>query len=815
MEISNGRSTTMVAAMMVFAATTAVAADEVQPAVSASENKSSALEEIMVTARRVEESAQRVPIAITAFTAEALDAVNINEITQVQKLVPGVNICCKTFNNSSLTFVRGVQNGAPTYFADVPVSAEGFSNFFDISGFEVLKGPQGTLFGQASNGGAFLYRPTKPGEEFGGQVAITVGDYGRRRVEGAVDFPLSSDRVLLRVAGITSERRGYVRDMKSGKFYGDEDYWIVRPSLIVKLTDDLENYTLYEHSRAETLGFSRGLWVLDDFNFTPGVTPDPLRVEALRRQQLLGPYTMQGTSTGCASPAGPIAGPSVLLPQTLDGGQVACPRDVYIQDRLINTTTFNINEDWSVKNIFGRVWNKELRGPLDVAGSPLVILNIYSPRNAKPSDQIPSSGADPVGGWSNEFQVHGKAGIFDLTTGVFIFRHKYDTDILYTSFNNTFESASSEKGFKNSEGYYFQGNADLAGVLSGLSATAGIRYTKDRIGRTTTAYNVNTLAITGTTGGPNSPSGHADFNNTSYTLGLQYQVTPTTMLYLTNSKGYSSGGLQNVSGNETFAPSSLTNYELGVKSTFDMGSMQARFNASAFYGLFDDVQVFVFTTIVDTNGNSSITGVTKNAAKAKVRGFEAEATLIPVRGLELGGWVAHLDNVFTSFASINPITRQPQDLSNTSFLYEPSWKYGLRASYALPLPGSVGEITFNANLSARTKIVNRTAPMVATSANPYSGHVCDVARTTANGYPASVADGKVIDRDCRRGYTTVDLGVSWQGVMGNENLGLDFLVTNVTENVTSDSQANVPDYGYISHEPAVPRMWTLRTTYKF
>jgi iron complex outermembrane receptor protein len=113
------------------------------------------LEEIIVNARRVDENVQRVPIAVAAFSPEKLQQQDVKDIFTLTKNIGGLNICCSP-GNTSYIFLRGIGNGTPAYFADVPVPTGGYANFFDISSAQVLKGPQGTLFGQASNAGALV-----------------------------------------------------------------------------------------------------------------------------------------------------------------------------------------------------------------------------------------------------------------------------------------------------------------------------------------------------------------------------------------------------------------------------------------------------------------------------------------------------------------------------------------------------------------------------------------------------------------------------------------------------------------------------------
>jgi len=206
-------------------------------------------EDVVVTARRVEEDVQRVPISVTVLTAKKTRTDGHQGPLQRDEGHPGLTMFGSPGSAGNLT-IRGL-NGTVSYFADVPHSLSGFSSLFDIQNFETLKGPQGTLFGLASNAGALVVVPQKPGKEFGGFVRGAVGDFSRRSLEGALDIPVVEDRVLLRLAAQSYFRKGWITDITNGSdIRGRRDYYILRPSLIVKPTDKIENYTIFEYFKS-------------------------------------------------------------------------------------------------------------------------------------------------------------------------------------------------------------------------------------------------------------------------------------------------------------------------------------------------------------------------------------------------------------------------------------------------------------------------------------------------------------------------------------------------------------------------------------
>jgi len=280
-----------------------------------------------------------------------------------------LNICCAP-GQTSFIFMRGIGNGTPTYFADVPSAAGGFSNFFDISNVQVLKGPQGTLFGQASNGGAIVYEPRKPGEVFGGYVSVGAGNYGRRTVEGGLDVPIIEDKVLFRMSAISDAREGYLLDITTNKDHADNNYYIFRPSLTIRPTEDIEIYTMYQLGKRWGNQLTNP-YIVSDFNFMwtfgenndeplsivgtqatlHGIRDrgipysidewDQIRGEVLKEQIDLGRYKFNGYSTACANELGGA------------GSGNPCSFTWSRAHFLTNHISWNVTDDITIRNIFG------------------------------------------------------------------------------------------------------------------------------------------------------------------------------------------------------------------------------------------------------------------------------------------------------------------------------------------------------------------------------------------------------------------------------------------------------------------------------
>ena len=186
---------------------------------SAETTASSGLGDIVVTARRKEEALQSVPIAIQAFSGEALSKQNVQDANDLQKLVPALTTYQQARDEVTMSIRGQSSSGASAqgqnprvtaYFSQVPMQTgdNGPGKFFDLQNVQILKGPQGTLFGRNSTGGAVLYEPTRPTENFGGYVNLQYGRFNDRQIEGAINLP-ASDTLSFRFAGKAAKRDGF------------------------------------------------------------------------------------------------------------------------------------------------------------------------------------------------------------------------------------------------------------------------------------------------------------------------------------------------------------------------------------------------------------------------------------------------------------------------------------------------------------------------------------------------------------------------------------------------------------------------------
>jgi iron complex outermembrane recepter protein len=228
--------------------------------------------EVVVTARRRAESQQSVPIAVTAITTQTLREKAISTPYDLTASTPGIAAASGSAQRNDVWyFIRGQGStfgsspSVVTYLADVPQQANGASGgsnitFYDLESVQVLKGPQGTLFGRSTTAGAVLLTPKAPGEQFDGFIEGALGNYSAREFTGAVNVPIIGDRLAVRIAGNYSYHNGFAHSVTTGQDLDDRDRSSYRISLLARPTDWLTNTTIFsdvdihENGTANVLG---------------------------------------------------------------------------------------------------------------------------------------------------------------------------------------------------------------------------------------------------------------------------------------------------------------------------------------------------------------------------------------------------------------------------------------------------------------------------------------------------------------------------------------------------------------------------------
>lgn len=702
-----------------------------------------ALEEIVVTARRREEKAQDVPASIAAFSVDDLEQQDIRTVTDLERAVTGLNVCCSR-GMANFMWLRGIP-GVVGYFSEVPVMLNGSALFFDIEGASVLKGPQGTLFGLSTNGGAILYAPTRPTETAGGYVQSTLGNYGRQTTEGVFNTPMLDGKLLLRGGVQVSRAEGYVRDLTQNEDLGDENYWVGRISAVMRPSERLENHLVFNYYTSHNNGTAS---VVTDVNPNGSINAiyGPGTVEAiLERQRELGLFRVETTD--------------------IEGGS----RTESEQINVVDTLTWDLTDRLTLKNIYGYQRVEEF-SHVDADGTPLMIEEFGAP---------PGAPNGPTQQHTEELQLQGRAAgdALQYTLGAFMSWSDQDPQTIYYSIFGSLYGSRSQLN-ADTRAVFAHAIYDASSIVDGLSLTGGVRYSWDeRRLRSATLDGAGTVL--------SEFEGREEWKAPSYTLSLQYRAVPGTMLYLSNSKGYSSGGFNTGAyvpeSFKTFEPESLNNFELGVKSDWMLGTVQGRTNVAAFYGIYEDIQTYLIVPPSDDAPPGTVALAQLNAAKGHIHGFDLEQAFVLFEDLQITATATLLRAGYDDYVSPDGT-----DFSRREFVFLPDWKYGLGATYRVPWDAGYGRFSVSADYTRTDKVngnANKDVP---------------------------------IPQDYQLGFDNLNVSLTWNDVGGNPDLNGTLFVTNVTENrYTAGGGVGYDTIGLKRLQVAAPRMWGVRLRYAF
>ena len=667
----------------------------------------SGLEEIVVTARRREEKLQSVPIAITAFSQEAIQEKSITAVQNLQNDTPSLLIGGQSRDDAQFTLrglgagpistgVRTIQSVA-TYFDQVPSDIAGPGIFYDLENVQILKGPQGTLFGRNTVGGAILFEPKKPTNDFEGYIQAQLGNYNDKEFEGAINVPID-DKLLVRVAGSLARRDGYTVNLYNGQDLDDRNYESWRVSITWRPTDDFQNELVYNGLYKDENGTSNVLYALNTGVVFSTLTIPGFKPFSITLGQGPGVAGLSGPNAASVFFAGiaagykfslfPNAAAAAALQNSIGNRQVYSTQrmeDLEYHWGLTDIATYDVSDDITLKNIFGFRSDKILQSQ-DFADSSLNLLRIT---NSDADGWTQNSET-----WSNESQIQGKSFGGKLSWIVGAYYEYYHPGGFSQVLSNEFDTLGNRLTYEqdSSRAVFGQATYDFGGLvdaLDGLKLTGGYRYTWDHRSVASSTFNLPHTC----TQGDNSSctvAASADFHAPSWTLGLDYQVTPDTLLYVTSRRGYESGGFNLPSptpATQEYQPEYVTDVEVGIKSDWNVAGIKVRTNADYFHDWFTNIQISA--PAVTPSGN--IVTAVQNAATASIDGFEFEGTVLPVTGLELSPFYSFTQAIYDNFAN-----NLSGNLTGRQFNQVPKNKWGITARYLLPLDEALGKISVTA-----------------------------------------------------------------------------------------------------------------------
>lgn len=695
--------------------------------------------EIVVTAQFREQRLQDTPLAITAMNGAALEARSQTSIVDVAQFAPNVNLSnAASFNGNALSaFIRGIgqeqssfafEPGVGIYIDDVYFGTT-FGAVFDLGDLdrvEVLRGPQGTLAGKNSLGGAIKLFTRKPDGTSGGSIEATYGSYDRMEVRGSAGFTLADD-LFARVSGVARHRRGFFKELDFGCVFpaggsavfvdadgvtrvrnpavasggipasrasdncvsgreGGGDLYALRASLRYAPTgsplelniaadvsrDDSEQVPTKLAVAANAVGSPVPL-VRSYFQPDPagGVPFDPRFITAPHSYTNYANYSEAGNFTTLFGTQYQVA------PGTFSDG----PKNTANSWGVSATVDYALGSNMNVKSItaYRKAWGTTVN---DVDGTPLVLLK----------ERLNSIHEQ----FTEELRLSGKIGdIADFTVGGFYykandfarFRIQIPIDLFDFVTNDPINNRSIA-GFAHVEVH----------PTERLNLIGGLRYTDDK--KTYTFRRLNPdLTPVGTIVPPGSPlplnflavgldglSSTFKGDRLDYRFGANYRFNNELMIYAQIATGYKGGGINPQpfvpDQVDPFGPESLVTYEIGLKA--DLFDRAVRLNAAAFTSDYSDIQRTVFFC---PESVSQQCGQTKNVADARYRGVELEAQLRPIHGLNMEGSIAYLDADYTDIIDASSLVTLDMRPPFTS-----KWQASASVDYTIDL-GDFGQLT--------------------------------------------------------------------------------------------------------------------------
>lgn len=681
------------------------------------------IEEIIVTAQKREQSLQETPVSVTAFTAESIEARTMTNLQDINGFTPNLEINAGRPDggaSSASIYIRGVGQSDFLFPNDPGVglyvdgvyfgrTLGGLMALSDLERIEVLRGPQGTLWGRNTIGGAVNIVTAKPQREFGFEGEVTTGSYDRIDGRLSLNVPLS-DQFLARLSGASLNADGYGRELITGKERGDENKDTVRAQALWQPSDKLELLASADYSRTDEANWAGTLLrreCVPGFSSFPGCL---LLVEGLYNGLVIPgfPGVFSGANADLGLPPGARYDNSWLTgnPFHTNGTDPSFVKNDIWGVSL--TATWDVAEDLTAKSITSY---RELDAKMARDGDHSPYRIVWTNDDNR-QDQF-----------SEELTFSGK--FFDerliWLAGMFYFEEHADEDNLVFILSGLcpmldavgpilFPIIPFPPGFPSGCGFGpteapldidfdIHNEIDVtswAGFGQGTwdfndrwSLTFGGRYTWENK-EYFQDHRFQNLLVNFV--GPRLLE--ESWNAFTPKVGLEWKVIDEVLAYFSASRGFKSGGWspRPTNGNEglnPFDPEFLWSYEIGAKTSWLGNRLQL--NLAGFYNDYTDIQI---TTVASVGANLVLN--VENAGEAEIYGFEMEAFALPVEHLELQAGIGYLHNEYTEIKSGATIPIDAK-LPET-----PKWTLNLGAQYTFGL-GEWGTLAVRGDGAYRSK----------------------------------------------------------------------------------------------------------------
>ena len=670
----------------------------------------SGIQETVITAQHREENLQETPISVTAFTGEAIGALGFRQSVDIAAQTPNFSVGYPVGDTAMpAAFIRGVglgdfgvlnQSPVASYTDDTYVAASTLSIFqlLDMQRVEVLRGPQGTLYGRNATGGAVNYISVKPTQTWDGWLHSSYSSFDKKELTGAFGGPIDDDTAF-RVAFLRGKSDGWMKNRLTGHTVQGIDEFAWRVLLDHQFTDDISVLVNVHggHTGAETYQYRhQGAW--DEAGNTCSVSD----TRANRCVDIFGYSEYRAYTT--------LDGRSVPATPDYDEGNYDLEGH--------NDTDFyggSVTLDWSlgdyyVKSVSSFDKVHDLR-PEDADASPNDILTtlFYGVRQRSLQQEL------RVG--FNSEQLNWTAGAYFLKDkGKEITQFEFLGDLRPDFIGNNTDCgprpiAGNPTGFCPDQFVFRRSAATLQEIDSfavfadgsywlndKLQLTAGIRYTDESVSHDALYRYIETVPVNDDIlpGFPDSEN--LGFDNISGRVLANYHIDDDQMVYASISQGFKAGGIQTQpDGISPYDEEKLLSYELGYKSTWLEGRL--RFNAAAFFYDYADLQVYAFT-IVDGQSFQQIS----NASDAQNYGAEFEVQWLPIDDLAINLGAGLLRTEYQDFLLPDPTdTSQLTDYSGNSIPMSPELTFNGLITYDVHLPDG-SDVTLQTDFKYQDKV---------------------------------------------------------------------------------------------------------------
>ena len=703
-------------------------------------------EEIVVTARKREENVQEVPVAVTVVTADKLEEAAAADISELQTQVPNLAVYQGRNQSTTLTaFMRGIGQADPLWGVDPGVGLYmddvymarpqgALLDVFDVERIEVLRGPQGTLYGKNTIGGAIKYVSKPLTDEQEARVAVSGGQYSTLDVRASVSGALSPGKVRGKLAIASLNHGGYGKNLFTGRDVSDRKTIAARGSLDWLLTEKTKIAFNADYTKddAEPKGYQRLVANRLCPLFGISCAPNDDRWDT---QSGLTP--LNGTES---------KGASIVVSSAL-------------------------SDAWDFKSI-SAYRESDSENNIDFDTTPARIVDVqatYNDHQLTQELQFVYDGGGKLSGVLGAYYFDGEAG--GLVKNIFV---------------NAQFGTTNGRTLTDSIAVFGDGSYALNDQWN---LSAGLRMTREKkngiafnAGYANDQFSTPVVILA-------DYDKEATFDSVAPKFGIDYQVNPNVMTYLSVSRGFKSGGFNVRAQSNAFPKSAepfddevLTVGELGIKSVLREG--QLVLNSALFHGTYEDIQVSTFTAF-DANGDGveeSFFGNFLNAGNATMDGAEVEFSndFRTIDWLNVNGFVSYLDLEPDDFLDEN----RDGFVDTQVITNAPQWTGGLRLNFDFPVMGGLLTASVGGSYRSEATLTNEGGSFAGAAVRPI------------------VQDS----------YTLYDAWVSWLSPDAKWRFGLN--AKNLTDEAYLTNGYNIPALGVLTGSYGAPRTVLATVEYR-